>query len=197
MTFTERLNNVVSFVVYQYFFRDMYILPKMEALVDKHFPDDPRPGRPSLLELESNAALAIDFGHPLLMDGLRPKVPNYIQMGMSECRPSERLPKDIEKFIDGAGDDGVILVAFGTVLQASQMAEGFGEKLVSVFRRLKQRVIWKWEVDEMPDKPDNVMLLKWLPQQDILGHPKLKLYINHGGQSGFQESLCHKKPMVT
>ncbi len=34
---------------------------------------------------------------------------------------------------------------------------------------LKQRVIWKWEADNMSDIPSNVMIRKWLPQQDILG----------------------------
>jgi hypothetical protein len=27
------------------------------------------------------------------------------------------------------------------------------------------RVLWKWETEHMEDKPDNVMLSKWLPQQ--------------------------------
>ena len=48
----------------------------------------------------------------------------------------------------------------------------------------------------MQEKPDNIMLSKWLPQQDILAHPKLKLFITHGGQSSTQEALCHKKPVV-
>ena len=56
--------------------------------------------------------------------------------------------------------------------------------------------MWKWESEEMQDKPDNIMLSKWLPQQDILAHPKLKLFITHGGQSSTQEALCHKKPVV-
>ena len=48
----------------------------------------------------------------------------------------------------------------------------------------------------MEDKPQNVMLSKWLPQQDILGHPNLRVFVSHGGQSSCQESLCHQKPMV-
>ena len=99
--------------------------------------------------------------------------------------------------MDESGEAGVILVSFGSVLQASMMSEEMRLQLVSVFGQLKQRVLWKWEAkEEMKDKPDNVMLSKWLPQQDILAHPKLRLFITHGGQSSSQEALCHKKPVV-
>merc|ERR1712223_345253 len=40
------------------------------------------------------------------------------------------------------------------------------------------------------------MLSKWVPQQDGLAHPNLKVFVTHGGQSSFQESLCHQKPIV-
>ena len=46
----------------------------------------------------------------------------------------------------------------------------------------------------MKDKPSNVKLSKWLPQEAILAHPNLKLFVTHGGQSSSQEALCHKKP---
>ena len=91
----------------------------------------------------------------------------------------------------------MILVSFGSVLQASQMSEEMRLQLLSVFGKLKQRILWKWETEDMPDKPDNVMLSKWLPQPDVLAHPKLKLFITHGGQSSCQEALCHKKPTVS
>lgn len=41
--------------------------------------------------------------------------------------------------------------------------------LINVFRKIKLRVLWKWEDDHMTDKPENVMIGKWLPQNDILG----------------------------
>ena len=51
--------------------------------------------------------------------------------------------------------------------------------------------------DKMEGKPDNVMLHKWLPQQDVLGHPNVRMFVSHGGQSSFQETLCHQKPAVS
>lgn len=42
---------------------------------------------------------------------------------------------------------------------------------IRVFARLPQRVFWKWEKPEgMRDKvSENVVLLDWLPQQDLIG----------------------------
>lgn len=44
---------------------------------------------------------------------------------------------------------------------------------LNVFRKLKQRVLWKWEDDNIENKPDNVMIGEWLPQNDILGNYNL------------------------
>lgn len=69
--------------------------------------------------------------------------------------------------------------------------------LKKVFENLPVKVIWKWEEDlEEFNHSDKIMIVKWLPQQEILSHPNVKLFVTHGGQSSFQESLCHQKPMV-
>ena len=43
---------------------------------------------------------------------------------------------------------------------------------------------------------DNVKLLPWLPQNDILGHPKTRLFIGHAGLNGILESTYHGVPMI-
>ena len=113
----------------------------------------------------------------------------------------QRAPKEINDdpalrhFLDEA-KEGVIYVSFGSVLKASVMSDDKRKALLSVFGKLKEKVLWKWETDHMEDQPSNVMLHKWLPQQDVLGHPNVKLFVSHGGQSSFQETVCHQKPAV-
>ncbi len=172
--------------------RDYYVMSKLEGILDKHFPGEERP---SLLELEKNVSVAFHYGHPMIMDGHRPVMPNFQYLGMMNCRPAQALPKDLEAFMRSGKEQGVIYVSFGSVVKASEMSQGKLQIYLNVFRKLKQKVIWKWE-ESMPNQPENVKLSKWLPQQDILGHDNTKLFITHGGQSSFQECLCHQKPAV-
>ena len=47
---------------------------------------------------------------------------------------------------------------------------------LKTFARLPLKVIWKWDSDEKPENvPANVMLAKWLPQQDLLGKYPIEL----------------------
>jgi glucuronosyltransferase len=41
---------------------------------------------------------------------------------------------------------------------------------IRVFSKLPQRVVWKWETDEPSNMSSNIMMVKWLPQQDLLGN---------------------------
>ena len=42
----------------------------------------------------------------------------------------------------------------------------------------------------------NIRVQQWLPQQDLLGHPAVKLFLSHGGIHSMYESLWHGTPMV-
>eukprot|EP00096_Caligus_rogercresseyi_P010147 TRINITY_DN3598_c0_g1_i2.p2 TRINITY_DN3598_c0_g1~~TRINITY_DN3598_c0_g1_i2.p2 ORF type:complete len:258 (-),score=23.26 TRINITY_DN3598_c0_g1_i2:403-1176(-) len=105
------------------------------------------------------------------------------------------MDPELKKFMDDA-PHGVVFVSFGSVLQSSQMSEEHRIMFLSAFSELKERVIWKWETEKMVDAPANLLLRKWLPQREILAHPNLKLFVSHGGQSSFQETLCFQKPAL-
>lgn len=54
----------------------------------------------------------------------------------------------------------------------------------------------KWDSETLENKPENVMIGKWLPQDDILAHKNIKLFISHCGLGGTVESKYHGVPIV-
>ncbi|CAG7725988.1 unnamed protein product, partial [Allacma fusca] len=101
---------------------------------------------------------------------------------------------DLDEFLSGA-KDGFIYFSMGSIVQSKSFPEHLRKQFIEVFSKLKQRVLWKFEA-QFDDLPPNVKVSKWLPQQDILGHPNIKLFITHGGALSTQESIYHGVPLV-
>jgi hypothetical protein len=38
--------------------------------------------------------------------------------------------------------------------------------------------------------------MPWVPQGTLLSHPKVRLFITHGGAGSVQEAICHKTPLL-
>jgi len=152
---------------------------KHQALYRKYFPKiaDERP----LSEITKNFALILVNQHFTLAPP-QPYAPNVIGVGgMHINQEPKTLPKDLEDFIQGAGEDGVIYFSLGTNVRTKNLAEDRKKILIETFASLPQRILWKFEDEEVTDKTLNVLISKWFPQQDILAHPKVKLFITHGG----------------
>jgi hypothetical protein len=76
--------------------------------------------------------------------------------------------QDIKEYIEGAAE-GVVLFSMGSNLKSSQLPNEKLRGILEAFSKLKQRVLWKWEDEDLPGKAPNVKVAKWLPQSDILG----------------------------
>ena len=55
--------------------------------------------------------------------------------------PAQPLSEELEEFMQSAGDDGVILVSFGTIL--SSVDDNVLQTMATAFSKLPQKVIWK------------------------------------------------------
>lgn len=67
---------------------------------------------------------------------------------------------------------------------------------MDTFAELPYQVLWKFENDTLPDKPKNVRIEKWLPQQDLLGHPNIKLFITQAGLQSTEEAIVNHVPLL-
>lgn len=189
MSFFQR---VVNFATTHILARSSwYLFPKLEAQAFEFTNGE------YLIDLHK-AAMDIDFclanGHPIF-DGVRPINPNMAFVGGLHLKDPKPLPKDLNTWMNEA-QDGVIYVSFGSIISGSKMPRRICQMFINVFATLKQRVVFKWETEEMEGKPENVLLKKWCPQQDILAHPNVKLFITHGGLLSTEEALSNHIPML-
>lgn len=166
-----------------------YQYPQNNELMHKYFPDAPH-----LYDILFDIPLILLNSH---ISTFRP-VPitqNMVEIGGYHVYPPKKLPENLQKYLDTA-DEGVILFSMGSNLKSKDMAPEKRSMILKTFAKLKQKVLWKWEEDTMTGKPDNVKLEKWLPQQDILHHPNIKLFITHGGLLSTTEAIYHGVPIV-
>lgn len=151
---------------------------------------------PDLYELSSNVSFVVQIGHHSVTYP-RPYLPNILEAGCIHCKPPKPLPKDLEDFINLGGDRGFILMSMGSSVRTFNFPEYLRLLFVKVFAQLPYQVLWKWEEEDMPDLPNNVKLGRWLPQQDLLGHPKIRAFVTHGGLLSMLETVFHAVPIVT
>lgn len=73
----------------------------------------------------------------------------------------------MKTYLDGS-KHGVIYMSFGTNVNPSQLPADRIALFNKVFSKLPYDVVWKWDKDSMPGKADNVKIVKWVPQSDLL-----------------------------
>jgi len=131
----------------------------------------------------------------IVLDYSRPMMSNMINVGgLTVSRTNGKLPMDMKRFIEGARL-GTVLVTFGST--TSNLPATVVQKFVSAFRRLDgYRVMWRLNNMYNVELPDNVMISQWLPQNDLLSHPSIKLFITHCGNNGQFEAVYHAVPMI-
>lgn len=78
--------------------------------------------------------------------------------------------QDLQSLADGA-KNGLILFSLGTNVQGSMLGDERITMILEAFRMLpKYTFLWKINLKEFPiPLPSNVVVRKWVPQNDILG----------------------------
>ncbi|XP_074490132.1 UDP-glucuronosyltransferase 2C1-like [Sebastes fasciatus] len=129
-----------------------------------------------------------------VFDYPRPTMPNIIYMGGFQCKPSKPLPVDLEEFVQSSGDHGVIIMTLGTLV--GELPQDVAEEIAAAFAQLPQKVVWRYIGQRPANLGNNTLMVNWLPQNDLLGHPKTRVFVAHGGTNGVQEAIYHGVPVV-
>ena len=68
-------------------------------------------------------------------------------MGPFIASPAKSLPDELNQFVQKAGDEGVILVSFGTVVEA--VSDLSLKIMAETFSKLPQKIIWNLKPNGM------------------------------------------------
>lgn len=187
MTFIQRVKNVCVHLITQ---AQSYIVVKLayQPICDKYLgPDHDF----SDMMLDADIWLMrADF----VFEYPRPTMPNAVYMGGFQCKPARPLPRPFDEFVQSSGEHGVIIMSLGTFV--SELPADITTKIAAVFGKLPQKVIWRHKGAKPDHLSNNTLVVDWMPQNDLLGHPKVKLFVAHGGTNGVQEAIYHGVPVV-
>ncbi|KAH8248193.1 hypothetical protein KR038_004378, partial [Drosophila bunnanda] len=169
----------------------LVFLPKLKQVHDHFFGHLEQ----DFLEIRHGFALMLLNSHFSLFRA-RLSVPGIVEVaGFHIPKKDPKLPKDLQRFIDEA-EHGVIYFALGVELQSRDLPKETQKMFLETFRLLPQRVIWKFEGEPPCEVADNIYLAELLPQQAILAHPNLKVFISHGGILSIIEAAYYGKPVL-
>ncbi|XP_063705261.1 UDP-glycosyltransferase UGT5-like [Culicoides brevitarsis] len=126
---------------------------------------------------------------------IRPITPKTINLGFMHITEPKKLPNDLQSYLDNS-QYGVIYCSFGTNILPEKFDKQKVRSILDAFGRLKYDVLYKYGNDTIENLPVNVKLVKWAPQQDLLAHKNIKLFITHGGQHSIEESIYREIPMI-
>ncbi|XP_078595894.1 UDP-glucuronosyltransferase 2C1-like isoform X1 [Branchiostoma floridae x Branchiostoma japonicum] len=187
MTFLQRLQNVVLSTLAPVMTRQD-VCGIYNELVRKYI------GEEETIQSVTSRTVMWLYRTDNVLDFPRPSMPNIVQVGGLNVRAAVPLTEDIEAFVQSSGDDGVVVVSFGSMVKT--MSTERQEVFATAFARLRQKVVWRYVGEKPAGLGKNTKLLAWLPQNDLLAHPKTRAFITHAGSNGLYEALHHGVPMV-
>ena len=186
MSFTQRFINLIVFCIAEY---------NIDNLIDDHsysrkYVPEKQALTPSKILQE---AMLYFYRHNDLMQFPLPKAQNIIHVSDLTVEDASPLPAEFESIL-GSTNNSVILFSIGTNLQ--DIPDDLARKLCSAFRMLPPSNIVILKAGPISNCSNNVIIKPWLPQNALLAHPKVKLFITHCGVKSYIESAYHGTPMI-
>ena len=182
MSFFQRVGNTIFNVI------TTLTLSIVTDFSSEHIPELPAV---SIVDMIQNASLCL-----LLRDSsinvVRPDMPDVIPVATLMGRPAKPLTGDLKTFMDSS-PNGVVLMSFGSVID--ELPAPALKNFFIAFEQIDQRVIFKYK-HKLDNVPANVHVVDWMPQNDLLGHPNMKLFVTHGGMNSYIEAVYQGVPVL-
>ncbi|XP_030343990.1 UDP-glucuronosyltransferase 1-1-like isoform X3 [Strigops habroptila] len=147
----------------------------------------------TVLELLSHASIWL-MKYDFVFEYPRPLMPNMVLIGGISCTQEKALSQEFEAIVNASGEHGIVVFSLGSMV--SEIPIKKAKEIADALGTVPQTVLWRYTGQVPPNLPKNVKLVKWLPQNDLLAHPKTRAFITHGGSHGIYEGICNAVPMV-
>ncbi|XP_057599999.1 UDP-glucuronosyltransferase 1A3-like isoform X3 [Hippopotamus amphibius kiboko] len=147
----------------------------------------------SLVDIFGSASMWL-FRGDFVMDYPRPIMPNMVFIGGINCAHRRPLSQEFEAYVNASGEHGIVVFSLGSMV--SEIPEQKAMEIADALGKIPQTVLWRYTGTPPPNLVKNTKLVKWLPQNDLLGHPKARAFITHSGSHGIYEGICNGVPMV-
>ncbi|XP_070161125.1 UDP-glucosyltransferase 2-like [Polyergus mexicanus] len=189
LSFWERLNNFIQLWYYIYCVLN-HFFPEQQAIAEKYLGKN----IPDIRDIEKNISIVL-HNEQEAISFIRPTMPNIIKFGnLHILEKPPALPKDLNKFLTDA-PNGFIYMSLGTNIGMSEFSKHVLNAFIDVFASLPCKIVWKID-KELRNKSDNIYIAKWFPQQSLLAHSKIRLFIYQGGLQSTEEAVYNAVPLI-
>lgn len=158
----------------------------------EHFPDLFELGRQAPLVMVNTVEL-YDFARPTLA-----KIVNIGGIGINITERKE-LTGEYGRLVDSS-QDGFIVMTFGSIAPMHLMPKEWKKSISTSFSRfpnIQFFIRYEKESDDFTRSlSKNVHVSKWLPQGDLLKHPKCRGLITHAGYNSLQDAFHSGIPTI-
>ena len=189
MSFAQRMYNVVAYAALEFMDYNPVKSESDTELVSKWGIDG------SWMKIARQSVLfTVTIDH--ILGWPEPALPNVIRIPPFGARDARPLPADLQSLVSEAPGD-IAVVSFGSI--AGKMPQVTMRRFFAAFSRIPLTFLWRFHEGSFApptDLPQNVHLLPWLPQNDLLGHERTKLFVTHCGNGGQYEAVYHGVRMV-
>uniref|UniRef100_A0A5F9CRY6 UDP-glucuronosyltransferase n=1 Tax=Oryctolagus cuniculus TaxID=9986 RepID=A0A5F9CRY6_RABIT len=145
---------------------------------------------PTLFQKDPVWLLRYDF----VFEYPRPVMPNMVLIGGINCKKPDVVSQEFEAYVNASGEHGIVVFSLGSMV--SEIPEKKAMEIADALGKIPQTVLWRYTGSRPSNLAKNTILVKWLPQNDLLGHPKTRAFITHSGSHGIYEGICNGVPMV-
>lgn len=196
MSFFERMSNTYKYFqsIVVHYLQERRVLNIFRQHISKDFP--------VITEIIRNVSLVL-VNTDEMFDLSRAYSPKFVYVGMIGAAENKKfsLPEDLDEYFK-KGKLGSVFVSFGTVTPLHVLPKRIQ---LSIFNAIKLHPDYHFVLKTTSDDNTtcalfadltNVDYVHWVPQNAILKHENLKLFVSHGGMNSVLETMYYGVPMV-